>query len=380
MRKLTKIMTGVAVVAAGLALSVPAAKADPAKGTTPAYFDIVGVGSNTTEYVIDQMAYNFDAISSVKHGNSATHPLIYSWDATNPYTGATGDKITTKANCPAITRPNGSGAGVTALEDNTKNKEGYYCVDFARSSSGRSASAPSKGAGGVLYVPFAEDAVTWATDATTDAPKSLTIAQLAKIYNSDVTNWDQVGGKNATIDAYIPQSSSGTRSFFLKEIGVTTLGSKVEKYNPEENEGTDPVFKKNPNAIYIYSVGAWLSQKYHSGKGQNKFGTNVTGYLQNLGEVNGTTAVVNSGTAKKPDYIINDKFSAVKASSGTTYPLIRKLYNVVRYDASAPYDMQPREVQFFGPKAAGGYLCSTAGVTVTEDYGFLPYAGCGFGV
>jgi ABC-type phosphate transport system substrate-binding protein len=380
MRKLTKILTGAAIVATGLALAMPAAKADPAKGTTPTYFDIVGVGSNTTQYLVDQMALNFDQATDKKYGNTTTHPLIYSWDAINPYTGATADKIVTKAGCTSVERPNGSGAGVTALEENTKNKEGYYCIDYARSSSGRSSTAPAKGAGGVLYVPFAEDAVTWATDATTDAPKSLTLTQLAEIYDSKVTNWDQVGGKNAAIKAYIPQSGSGTRSFWLKEIGVTTLGSKVETYTPEENEGTDKVFKNDPNAIYIYSVGAWLSQKYHSGKGQNTFGSNLSGYLQNLGEVNGTVPVVKTGTTKNPDYIINVKFSADTVKGETSYPLVRKLYNVVRYDATAKADMQPRELPFFGPKADGGYLCSAAGTTIIEDYGFLPYAGCGFGV
>jgi ABC-type phosphate transport system substrate-binding protein len=383
MRKLTKILTGAAIVATGLALAMPAAKADPAKGTTPAYFDIVGVGSNTTEYVLDQVSYNYDAISDKKYGNVATHPLFYSWDATNPYTPTSTAKIVTKAGCAAIERPNGSGAGVTALEENARTTDdhgGYYCIDYARSSSGRSSSAPAKGAGGVLYVPFAEDAVTWATDATTDAPKSLTLTQLAEIYDSKVTNWDQVGGKNAAIKAYIPDTSSGTRTFFLKEIGVTTLGSKVEAYNPEENEGTDPVFKNDPNAIFIYSIGDWVSQKYHSGKGQNTFGTNVSGYLQNLGEVNGKPPVVNSGTTKKPDYIINVKFSAETVKGVTSYPLVRKLYNVVRYDATAKADMQPRELPFFGPKADGGYLCSATGTTIIEDYGFLPYAGCGFGV
>jgi ABC-type phosphate transport system substrate-binding protein len=74
MRKLTKILTGAAIVATGLALAMPAAKADPAKGTTPTYFDIVGVGSNTTQYLVDQMALNFDQATDKKYGNTTTHP------------------------------------------------------------------------------------------------------------------------------------------------------------------------------------------------------------------------------------------------------------------------------------------------------------------
>jgi ABC-type phosphate transport system substrate-binding protein len=386
MRKLTKILTGVATVAAALALAVPAANADPINGKSqpvvPTYYDIVGVGSNTTQYVVDQIAFNYDASGD----HSTTHPYIYSWDATNPYTGATGDTIATKADCNTkaleIARPNGSGAGLTALDDNTKNSKGYYCVDYARSSSGRSSTSPKFGPGGVVYVPFAKDAVTWATDKTTNAPASLTLTQLYDIYTCKVTNWDKLGGKNAEIQPYLPPTSSGTRSFFLKEIGVTSVSTgcvPASHQTVEENEGINSVFKNNPNILVPYSIGSWLSQEYRSaaiGKnptsGQNKFGHDENGYLY-LNEVNGTAPYVKSGTAKSPDYVINSSFS----KSGTTYPLIRVLYNIVRYyGTSANYYMAPREEEFFAPK---GYLCSTAAQTQIKNYGFLVDALCGHG-
>ncbi len=76
MRKLTRMIAGVASVAAAAALvagtvtMASAATNDPPKGVTPAAYDIVGVGSNTTEYVMDafSVAYN----KTVKTTMSAT--------------------------------------------------------------------------------------------------------------------------------------------------------------------------------------------------------------------------------------------------------------------------------------------------------------------
>ena len=45
---------------------------------TPAAYDIVGVGSNTTEYVMDQFSVDYNA--SVKT-NTVGHPFFYSYDA-----------------------------------------------------------------------------------------------------------------------------------------------------------------------------------------------------------------------------------------------------------------------------------------------------------
>ena len=66
-------------------------------------------------------------------------------------------------------------------------------------------------------------------------------------------------------------------------MGITTLGACVSQA-PEENEGTYAGFK-NPNAIFICSIGAYVAQKYHSAacrkaptKAQNQFGCNVTGF------------------------------------------------------------------------------------------------------
>ena len=107
----------------------------------------------------------------------------------------------------------------------------FFCTSYARSSRARASTDPAFAPGGVAFVDLAGDAVTWSAQATTNAPATLTTAQLAAIYNCTDTNWGQVGGANAPIHAFIPQSGSGTRAFFLSAIGVATPGSCVSDDN-----------------------------------------------------------------------------------------------------------------------------------------------------
>ena len=241
MRKLTRVMAGFASVAAAAALmagSVTAASADPiasnGKAVAPAYYDIVGVGSNTTEYVMDQFSINYNKTVKV---HNAAHPFFYSWDALPKGANAANPafKIRPKTGCTVIGRPDGSGAGLKELDKNQKDgKTGHYCIDYGRSSGGRSSTSPKEGPGGVIYVAFAKDAITWAVDsASHDAPATLNTAQLKGIFTCATKNWNQVGGKNAPIKVYLPQAGSGTLSTWEKFMGITTLGSCVNQA-PEE--------------------------------------------------------------------------------------------------------------------------------------------------
>src|SRR6185312_12970919 len=94
----------------------------------PALKDATGVGSDTIQNLLDQ----FSADYNVGKALTATH--LYSWDATNPNTGAIGDSIQVKGGgCSAIARPNGSSAGITALTS-SQVVSGTNCISFARSS------------------------------------------------------------------------------------------------------------------------------------------------------------------------------------------------------------------------------------------------------
>jgi ABC-type phosphate transport system substrate-binding protein len=379
MRKLSRMIAGVASVAAAAALvagtvtMASAATNDPPKGVTPAAYDIVGVGSNTTEYVMDafSVAYN----KTVKH-HGVAHPFFYSDDALPLGVNVPGNyKIKPKAGCATILRPDGSGAGVTALGETQviKYKGGaYQCIDFARSSGGRKPTNPADKPGGEVFVAFAKDAITWAARSAakggTNAPKSLTTKQLEGIFTCSTKNWSQVGGKPGAIKVYLPQAGSGTLSTWEKFMGITTLGSCVSQA-PEENEGTYAGFN-NPNAIFIWSIGAYVAQKYHSAacgkaptKAQNQFGCNLTGFTvpEKIGGVNPLSS------AKVPT--INPKFPASYS---------RTVYNVVRYWIGTKDHLSPKDESIFGARSEKGYLCSNAGAqTLIKDYGFVPTGLCG---
>jgi len=370
MRKLSKLFVGAATMAAsavlvaGTVATASAAPNDPPKGITPQSFDIIGVGSNTTQFVMDQISLDYNKTVKVHNAN---HPWFFSWDAVAPGTTSTKPtKITPKAGCPVIVRPNGSTAGLTALDQNQfDGKTGHYCIDFGRSSGGRNPKAPKPGPNGVLYVAFAKDAITWASKAGSNAPASLTKAQLQGIFTCKTTNWKQVGGKSGAIKVYLPQPGSGTLSTWEKFMGITTLGSCVSQA-PEENEGTFAGFK-NPNAIFIYSIGAYVSQKFNSPAcgaapkaGQNKFGCNVTGVLT-LGKI--------SGVAPIAGHHINLAFPA---------GFFRTVYNIVRWTAKTPDHIYQRLGAFFSSKALHGFMCSSKiATTDIQNYGFIPTPTCG---
>jgi ABC-type phosphate transport system substrate-binding protein len=399
MRLLSKFLAGAVATATLVTLTAGSALADPPSGTVPRATDAVGVGANTTEYLFDQLSNEYNG------GHKGGDPLLYSWDATNPTTGAIGDQIVTKAGCASIARPDGTGQGKSALEANARpsGNTTNYCIDFARASSGRTSSDPPYAAGGIAFVALAGDAVTWAArnaaSGGTDAPANLSVKQLTEIFECTVTNWKQVGGKSAPIEAYLPQTSSGTRSFWLLALGGGTTpitpGSCVSdlptEADPdgtlEENEGNNTVFD-SPEAIFIYSVGDYIAQAYHSAtcsnnpdcgfpsapectpaKGQNEFGCNLTGYL-GLGEIAKTDpATPWPLTSTSKDVHINSKFDIA---------FQRSLYDVVRYDPNTTDHIPGSESgaigginleQFFG---ASGYVCTnkTAQAEI-RDYGFL---------
>jgi len=379
MRKLTKMMAGVVSVAAAAALvagtvtMASAATNDPPKGVTPAAYDIVGVGSNTTEYVMDAISVGYN--KTVKTHN-VNNPDFYSYDALPEGVNVPGKyNIKPKAGCAVIARPDGSGAGIGALDTTQviKYKGGsYQCVDFARSSGGRKPTYPADKPGGIVFVAFAKDAITWAARSAakggTNAPASLNTAQLKAIFTCKDTNWSQVGGKAGKIKVYLPQAGSGTLSTWEKFMGITNLGACVSQA-PEENEGTYAGFN-NPNAVFIWSIGAYVAQKYHSAacgktptKSQNAFGCNLTGFIVPE-KISGTNPL---SSGKVPT--INPNFPS-------TY--WRTVYNVAKYWTGTADHLSPKDNHIFGSRSQKGYICSNAAAQTTiRDYGFVTTGLCG---
>ncbi|MGW3073702.1 MULTISPECIES: PstS family phosphate ABC transporter substrate-binding protein [unclassified Kitasatospora] len=332
------LATSVATVAGGTAV------ADPAAGVTPRAIDFVGVGSDTTQALLNQLATDYNASLT-----SSTAPRVYSWDAIPTGT------ITTKTGATAITRPNGSGAGINALNANTN-----ATVDFARSSRGPVATDPTTD----NFVALAKDAVAWAAKSGGNAPANLTTANLKDIYTCTVTKWNQINASlpNATIKPFLPQTGSGTRSFFLTAIngGVTALtpGACVNS-SVQENQGSDALLN-DVNAVVPYSVAHYIGQVYF-GKGS---GADVQGPLT-IRNIDGVVG----GPVDTTNKVINSNYA------DTLYG--RVVYNVFRKDDWAPAVDTTRAATLRGIFGDGGWFC-TNGTADIKSFGFLPLDfGCG---
>ncbi|HZX09245.1 substrate-binding domain-containing protein [Kribbella sp.] len=210
----TAIAAAAFAVVATTALS---AAADPA--FTPDSDDVVIVGSDTSELVLDDLM-------NLYNGRTPTPARrIASFDATGSSTITIRPGVT-------ITRPNGSGAGISALCSRTD-------IDSARSSRGKQAGDCAD----ATFLPFAKDQLRWMRNSSATGVTSLTDAQLTSIYNCQVTNWSQLGGNNLPIVPLIPQINSGTRATWagLVSIDSTNLpscvkdsvnGSPVQEHDP----------------------------------------------------------------------------------------------------------------------------------------------------
>jgi ABC-type phosphate transport system substrate-binding protein len=348
---------------------------------TPPEDAAVGGGGDALQNLIDQFSGDYNATLT-----TAPHGGLYHWSDTNPTTGAIGDKITPKANCGPILRPDGSSAGIQQLimfEVTADHK--YDCLNFASSSRARAAQDPPFMTGGIAFAALADDAVTWATPKTTDAPETLTPAQLAKIYTCEVRNWHQVGGKSGPVRPFLPQGGSGIRSFFETALIDITPGPCVSSLNNtlQDGDGVNPALN-NPGAIYIYSIGQYIAQRYHSAKClnssctpntrgvictpngmQNTFGCDTHGPMV-LKEINGTAPTTGTGR----NTVVNPAFPAT---------FIHTLFDVVPFDANTTDHIPGSEPgtrggvnleKIFG---ASGWACtSKTAQTDIKNYGFVP--------
>jgi phosphate transport system substrate-binding protein len=68
-----------------------------------------------------------------------------------------------------------------------------------------------------VEIPVAKDGMSVYL-AETNPVKKLTVEQLKNIYTGEITNWKQVGGKDAAIILYGRENSSGTYSFFKDHV------------------------------------------------------------------------------------------------------------------------------------------------------------------
>jgi hypothetical protein len=404
-----------ATATAMVALVAPMANAEPigpnGKFIEPAPYDIVGVGSESLTALVGQLTFNYNKTVTAKQ-HSPADPWIFSWDAVPPSNlNDTTQQIVLKVGCKKNLRPNGSGAGILALQggygntsylvtlrNGKKKRITVPCIDFARSSRPRGSSDNPYAKNGDAFVTLAEDAVVYSSTKVTNVPSGLTLTQLQEIFGCNIPagngfpagTWGALLGtkaKNPTAspDPILPQAGSGTLSFWAKTVlGIPTSeptcgsasGLSVPN-QPEENEGTSKVFllsgKPNPNVIYPFSVGVYVAQEFNSRpcghapkKGQNMFGCAQNGVLfLDSSSVNGKIIAPTVPVAKGSKVLKTNP-----ALNSTVYR--RFLYDVVRFATNTKDHIPSYLEKFFGSK---GFFCKQ--VKVMAAYGFETTPACG---
>ena len=302
---------------------VPTASADP--DGAPTYRDLAGVGSDTTMDLVQ-------ALSQVVKINDVK--VIGSYNASS----STTETFQTKADAKCVfTRAyaNGSGNGVKALDASIKAGDG--CIQFARSSSGKSSTSPT----GLTWVPFAKDAVTFAVRSDGSVSKSLTVAELTAIYKCE----------NTSIVPVLPQAGSGTRSYWLGRFGITEDQITAGTYpclKPKSAGGTGAEYGQEhdgrtlkANEIMPYSIAQWQSQA--SGAAPDRRGMSVLGVLD----------------GKAPTLL----------NTGSTYS--RDVYNVI--PTTKVTDTASKEYQVFvGPNSL---VCKESSTIQAQGFGVITTCG-----
>jgi hypothetical protein len=305
------------VATTALAAALPLVAVHPAFADyAPSKSDVVGVGSDTLQYMLDFLAdgdafadpgYNATLnkfkLVSVDAIPDANARLAYGVDGgqstqttCTPGTGSTAGTgnaaagagvpcvlnptIVLRSGTQAVQRPNGSGAGIQALEqdvtagNNLPSGPHAEIVSFSRASAAQAPAAKF----GLDSVEVATDTLPMLKDTTSNAVP-LSTAELTSIYSANTCpTWNSLpgnaGGSATTIIPIIPQVGSGTRSFFLTQLGLSAPGACAASFTAEENDPTAITQQARPaDAIEPISQGR-LNLFNHTG-----LANGTTGYM-----------------------------------------------------------------------------------------------------
>jgi phosphate transport system substrate-binding protein len=331
--------------------SLAIAQAGPAAADPTLVY--VANGSDTIQDVMNQ--YSVDLAGNELGSYNAVDPVT----ATNVHaiiTPVKGANATHPAISCSYTRPNGSTEGLNALRKSINpsttatqlaSPPQQGCIDIGRSSSGPGANASTNG--GLVYIPFAVDAVggsvgpatggvvggvTTVATAITQA-NLFTLTDLKNLY-ANCTNVTEGGvtynpntatAGQTQINLYVPQPGSGTRNFWASTLGFnnTTLPACVHDHivagaqtglAVEEHDGT--AVATDANGFGPFSVAQFISQR--NGHDDRRHGVQLT----NVGGIFPCS---------------NNTSCATNGSLNVNFPITREVYNIVeacRVDATAP--------------------------------------------
>lgn len=370
MRSRIRILAAISAVAtvASIGATVVPASAGPTL-LTGTKNSLGEAGSDTTYWLMQGVApqYNVDKtkntdgdyVTEIPPVNDAPFPA----GTYVPKDAVVASPFTWTSLTAANTPPNGSSAGISALDADTNGQ-----IDFARSSRGPNTGETSTH----NFWAYGLGALDFVTFPGTHAPAAgLTQTQLINIYTCNATgpnvgkpiisDWHTINASapiGSTIVKYLPQTSSGTYSFFKSKL----LNGNVPDANcdathmstfHEEHDARSVTTASKPNAIDAFDYSRWTAQ--------NK------GFEADLR--NGATLGKLNGVVPGPTTV---------NTSATRFLGTRYIYNVVRL-ASHPagYTLQQADVEkMIGvrPVASGaaGYICSGAASRVIVDSGFVP--------
>jgi len=351
----------------------------PQAGSDTTYFVMAGGGFNgnphhsglTDLFNASQSAIKVTQVPPTNNTGlgfpaSVTVPAQSGCPTTAPWNGD--GSRTWDSSDTAHTPPNGSSAGITALQNDDASANPGCAVALARSS--RGLGNPSDTPDLESYA-FALDALTWSirnggtadTFRNTFAPANLSISQITKIYTCFasgpkvgtpiIKNWAQVGGKSAPIIKYAPQAGSGTASFFqTKLLNGATIDAGCDSshlsHRAEENQaatrcvnndiaclqGFEPIPTSDLSHMIIpFGFAQWTAQKNTTKTGlvdaRNSFALkSVEGIVPNTKTINegldetqaqfpGTRYVYNVLTQNEPNYAAAAAFAGINQNTLT---------------------------------------------------------------
>jgi hypothetical protein len=285
--------------------------------------------------------------------------------------------------------PNADGSSRPAVTATTAQLAGT--MDFARSSSGPSSATAS---GVVTYVPFAIDALTYATSPNSKIPSGIPLGtdaeteevSLKNIYKGYITkvitnsttgafiklaapDYELEAGETAnTIKAYIPQAGSGTRSTWIGSSIINISESLIaagdtaalDVFTPiggtqksvQEHDGS--AVANDPYALVGFSISQFVAQSNRVSPNR-LYGAVVRPMAATSGgtEVNPTTGIA-------PNLVTNPDWTAIK----------RTVYNIVPTALANAAGTNNIKTAFVG---VNSLVCKQKLVIQRYGYGLLSY-------
>ena len=147
----------------------------------------------------------------------------------------------------------GSGTGIAALINKTAD-----IANSSRAMEPKEEEAAKKAGVQPFRIIFATDGISVVTHPANPISK-LTLEQLGKIFKGEITNWKEVGGKDAKISLYGRQSNSGTYVFFREFVVKADYSPHMKSMNG--NAQIAESIKKDKDGIGYVAVGYVVSDK-----------------------------------------------------------------------------------------------------------------------